>query len=346
MRRVVFLAVLFLAQPARAHLGAVVANARFTKPPPPSVTAVDAGVALAPFTFESTGPGSFTYTVSWEDGDNDPTGRFYFYFLDHCPSFAVAPADIKTMATSIPDGALGIWASCDCNPDAGVICPDAGVRDCRNSITWDTSTLATGTYWVIAVNDDPPYLVYSVSGSPVRVQHQAADPQPPAAIVLRPDGFGSWDTSYRTQWYAVGKPPLTIDLSYGIDDPTKVLGPTTSLIKDVHGYQNPDGTVAWDWDVSGLESLGVYFLRVTVTDGNGAAFSTYTDSRYQLSVFHPDLDAGAGPTDMHVSGDGHITLKPPPGGCALAPGESALVLAGPLLVALALLALALRLARR
>lgn len=342
MRRWLSLAALLLAQPAEAHVGAVVANARFTAPPPPQVTGADAGVVLAPFTFDGATPASPRYTVSWVDGDNDPTGRFYFYYLDHCPSFAVPPAAIKTTATPIPDGAAGVWASCNCDSDAGVMCPDAGVRDCRNSITWDTSALPTGSYWVIAVNDDPPYLVYSVSGSPVRVQH-GADPPPPAAIVLRPDGFGSWDTSYRTQWFAVGAPPLRIDLAYGIDDPTKVLGPTVPLLKDAHGIVNPDGTVSWDWDTTALETLGTFFLRVTVTDSNGV--SQFTDSRYQLSVYHPDTDGSAASSDLSAR-DGLLNLHPPSGGCALGPEGGAPALLGSLALALAVFGLALRLRRR
>ena len=40
----------------------------------------------------------------------------------------------------------------------------------------------------------------------------------PAAMIVRPDGFGAWDTIYHLQWLADGKPPLTFDLAYGLED--------------------------------------------------------------------------------------------------------------------------------
>jgi hypothetical protein len=345
MRRALVLGVILIgSSTARAHIGAVVANARFTSPATPMVTAADAGVLLAPFTVESVAAGA-PVTVTWEDGDNDPTGRFYFYYIDHCPSFDVPVTDIEsTLATAIPDG-NGVWASCVCNPDAGmgVTCPDAGPtgRDCRNAITWDTTSVPTGTYWIVAVNNDPPYHVYSVSGSPVQVT-AAGDQTPPAAIVLRPDGYNAYDKSYRVQWFAVGTPPLKFDLAYGIEDPALVLGPTTSLGTNVQGFSDPDGTWSWDWDISSYTNLGVFFLRVTVTDGNGK--STYTDSRFGLSVFHPSLDGG--PPDLSKHPTDMLTLKPPPHGCEVAPGGEFWTLLAPFGAAFALLIFVRRLRRR
>jgi hypothetical protein len=333
MRRWWSLALLLVSTAAQAHNGAVVANARFTSPPQPTLTQVDAGVVLAPLAIATADQ---QFVVSWDDGDNDPTGQFFFYYLDHCPSFAETPDQIRQVATPIPDG-NGIWASCSCNGDQGVLCPDVTTRDCRNTITWDTHAVPYGTYWVLAINDDPPYLEYTVSGSPVRVQH-TGDPSSPAVIVLRPDGFGSWDTMYRAQWYAVGTPPLRIDLSYGVDDATKVLNPTVPLGSDVHGIVNSDGTVSWDWDTSQLTNLGLYFLRVTVTDGAG--LKAYSDSRFQLAVYHPNLDGGLIPyPDFAVP-----VARPPAAGCDAAGGGAWAVLA-PLAIAFALLGLVLRRAR-
>src|SRR5437763_434853 len=125
MRYGLVAALLVCAGSARAHVGAVVANAVFTSPAPPIVDATDAGSALEPYSFAQA-DGSFT--VSWKDGDNDPTGHFSFYYLDHAPSFEVLSSDIPSlghpMAEAVDGGAsnapVAIYAGCSCNPDAGV----------------------------------------------------------------------------------------------------------------------------------------------------------------------------------------------------------------------------------
>jgi MYXO-CTERM domain-containing protein len=323
MRYAVLLAAALVAIPARAHVGVNVSNARFSNPPPPNITPADLGDVIAPYTFPTADQ---TYTVSWDDGDIDPTGRFFFYYMDHDPTFQVLPSDIESMAglatpikaTSLDPAAVmtpvAMWAGCTCADDAGVVCPDAGVRDCRNQFEWDTSAIPSGSYWVVAVNNDPPYHVYSVSMAPVRIAHGGAQ-LPPAAMIVLPDGLGAYDKSYRVQWLAVGKTPLKIDLAYGLDEQGSVFGPVTSLAKNVMSPLNPDGSQVYDWDVSGLESLKVYFLRVTVTDADGT--SSYTDSRFGLSIYHPPLDAGV---DAAVPGDGGRSdggvTNPPPKGCS------------------------------
>ena len=315
-------ALLSLAGSAHAHVGPSVSNAAFTSPPSPSVTPADAGLLLAPFTFPTADQ---SYPISWEDGDVDPTGRFFFYFLDHQPSYAVGAGDVENLATPAlavgGDGKTGVnmWASCTCDADAGVVCPDlGGSRPCDNSFVWDTRGIANGTYWILAVNNDPPFHVYSSGNSPIRIAHNGAAPTP-AAIVLRPDGYGSFDTSYRVQWAATGKAPLKFDLAYGIDDDVKVLGPTTLIGTNVQVINNPDGTFSYDWDISKLPQTPPYFLRVTVTDADGQ--TSYTDSHFGLSVYHPDTDGG--PVDLARSHDGNLILTPPPSSCSCELGGAA-----------------------
>ncbi len=321
MRYAAIVVAALLAAPAHAHNGVNVSNAVFTNPVPPTVTPSDMGVELTPFTFQTADQ---SMTVMWQDGDNDPTGRFFFYYLDHAPTFQVLPADIETMASPVKATAadtvagmntpVAMWTGCTCSNDAGVVCPDAGaVRDCRNQFDWDTSQIAAGTYWLIAVNDDPPYHVYSIGLAPVRIAHGGAS-LPPAAMILRPDGFGSFDKSYRVQWYTAGKAPLKIDLAFGLDEEGSVFGPVTSLAKNLTPIMNSDGTQGYDWDVSGLETLKVYFLRVTVTDADG--ITSYTDSRFGLSVFHPGVDGGVFTTDGGSSRDGGNIVIPQPKSCS------------------------------
>jgi hypothetical protein len=340
---VIFAAVLVAAAPAGAHVGAVVSNAQFTSPAGPATTTSDGGVVLGDpqYAFPTADQ---SFTISWSDGDNDPTGRFFFWYWDHEPTFGVLPDDIEANAKIItevgqPVGQqVAIFAGCTCADDQGVTCADlsgGAMRDCRNSFQWDTSQIAAGAYWIIAVNSDPPFHVYSVAPAPVVVSH-GGTPPPPAALVLRPDGFGSWDQSYRIQWLAKGTPPLRFDVAYG--DEMNALAAPTPIGTNVTPIVNADGTYALDWDISGLMSLGNYFVRVTVTDGNGK--TAFTDSKFGLSVFHP----GAQQPDMAMSLDGGGVGDPPKKGCDVGAGAGASTVPFALVV-LALLAAA-RLSRK
>ena len=122
---------LLVALPASAHVGAVLATAKFTSPAPPTVTAAGAmAVTLSPYTFPTADQ---TFPVSWTDGDNAPTGHFYFYYFDHDPTREIQIGDIQTAGTPAIELATGqqaaVWAGCMCPfPDMGsvtVICPDA-----------------------------------------------------------------------------------------------------------------------------------------------------------------------------------------------------------------------------
>jgi MYXO-CTERM domain-containing protein len=350
LRLAALFSAMLVALPASAHVGAVLATAKFTSPAPPTVTpAGPMGVTLSPYTFPTADQ---TFPVSWTDGDNDPTGHFYCYYFDHDPTREIQIADIQTVGTPAIDLATGqpaaLWAGCMCPfPDMGsvaVICPDAGagVRDCNNDFTWDTSKIAAGSYWLVALNLDPPKATFTIGGGPIRIAHAGAAP-PPAVMVLRPDGFGTWDKSYRVQWYAQGKAPLKIDLAYGNYDGASVLTDPMPLAQNVQAIQNPDGTQSWDWDLTQLPSLTSYYLRVTVTDADGV--KAFTDSSYGLSVYHNDSDGGA-PADLGPRPDGGNLIIHPSSGCSCQlSGAGAATLFGPLAL-LALLALALLRRRR
>jgi MYXO-CTERM domain-containing protein len=326
---------------AHAHTGGQPVNAIFSTPPAPVTTPADMELTLSPYTFPSADAG---FLVEWTDGDTDPTGLFTFYYMPYQPTFAVTPEEIENGLAKLaaeagkPGQPVHIWASCSCDADAGVVCPDAGVRDCRNSFMWDTSVLPDGTYWIVAVNNDPPFKLYNPASAPVRVAHGAAE-LPPAVIVFRPDGFGSFDTSYKTQWYAVGKAPLTIDLFYGSADDGQATGPVTALAAGVMAPLAADGTQAFDWDVTGLESLRLYYLRVRVTDGNGKI--SFSDSRYALSVYHPGKQDLSAQNASDMSAD----QMPMPEGCGCRIGRSGTAWSAWLVAALAAIA-ALLLARR
>jgi MYXO-CTERM domain-containing protein len=343
MRFVLAVALALFPALAAAHVGGVVANANFTSPANPPTTPVDGGVVLqSGYTFPVADQ---SFTITWSDGDIDPTGRFFFYYWDRMPTFGVLPTDIEMKATPIqeignPLVPVAVYAGCMCQDDAGVVCADFSgglMRDCRNSFNWDTSGVADGVYWIVAVNSDPPFHVYAVANAPVIVSHGAAAKKP-AALVLIPDGFGSWDKQYRVQWVGQGVGPLKFDLAYG--DETSPFDPVTTIANDVTPIMNPDGTYSYDWDISGLASLGTFFLRVTIHDGNGA--STFTDSRYGLSVFHPgDSTDLAGPPGADLS-----TMMPPKSGCSCELGAGTTAAAVPLGLIVLTMLVAARLVRR
>src|SRR4051794_34065963 len=118
----------FCCNAAYAHVGSKVNLALFTQPPP-LLTAPDAGTGIP--------TADATYDVAWVDSDSDPTGRYFFYYMDRPPPSGMSTADVADQANLLPFP--GIWSACDCIDGPQVTCPDAGARDCRNDLMWDTS---------------------------------------------------------------------------------------------------------------------------------------------------------------------------------------------------------------
>jgi hypothetical protein len=329
-------ALLAVGQTAGAHVGAAVAVAKFTNPVEPTVAHVDPNDTVGWSGFASA-DGSIT--VTWDDGDMDPTGRFIFYYMDHAPTFQVPVEAIEGgLGTKIDDpvnNGGGYFASCFCSMDLGVTCPMV-TRDpstnCANQLTWNTSALPAGTYWLIAINNDPPFHVYNAANAPVRIAHGGA-PLPPAVAVVRPDGYGSFDHSYHLQWLAAGTPPLHFDISYGVEDTGTALQPSAGIASGVAGTVNGDGTFGYDWDISSLSNNTIYWVRLQVTDGAGV--STYTDSHYGMTVYHN----GTPPPDMAMA-------PPKKHGCGVNPDEPPLAALASALAALAGVALAFYFTRR
>jgi hypothetical protein len=295
--------------PARAHVGAQIAVARFTSPAEPDVT----NDPPPPYSFVQA---DGQLTITWDDGDSDPTGRFTFYRLDTRPTFQVATADVERLGTRIADAvndAGGYFVSCSCTSGPGVVCPPV-TRDpagnCRNSLVWDTSQLAAGTYWIAAVNDDPPTHTVNVGAGPVRVAH-GAQAAPPAAVIVRPDGVGSWTDAYDLSWLAAGTPPLTFALWYGTEDGDPLRADGVIAANAAATLDGDGRTWRYRWDLAGLADAR-YFVRLRVTDGNGAA--TTLDSYYSINLYH---QAPAPPADMSMA-----TLPDHHGGCSLADGAA------------------------
>src|SRR5437868_92636 len=125
MRSVLAVAFVFaVGSTARAHVAGVISVAKFQTPQAPVTTPVDGGVQLEPNFVWQTADAS--YLVNWMDGDNDPTGVFDFYYLDHQPTFGLTPNDLELLgkpavATPATTSPVSIYAGCTCDMDAGVV---------------------------------------------------------------------------------------------------------------------------------------------------------------------------------------------------------------------------------
>jgi hypothetical protein len=152
---------------------------------------------------------------------------------------------------------------------------------------------------------------------------------------VRPDGYGSWDQSYHLQWFADGKPPLTFDLAYGIEDTGAATMTPTPFATGLKLTAGSDGTYTYDWDTSQLESNKSYWVRLKVTDGDGN--STFTDSHFGVTISHSGMVTP--PPDMAM---------PPKkkSGCDVGPDDGSGRGAGAVAAVFAALALAYFVARR
>src|SRR3954468_9212751 len=120
-----FVAVVFvfaLGAAAQAHVAGVISVARFQTPQAPVTTPIDGGLQVEPnFAWQTA---NASYDISWTDGDNDPTGVFDFYYMDHQPTFGLAPNDLEQLATPLESTPamtkpVSIYAGCICDTDAG-----------------------------------------------------------------------------------------------------------------------------------------------------------------------------------------------------------------------------------
>jgi hypothetical protein len=264
----------------------MVSLANFTNPPP-LVTAPDAGTAIA--------TADTSFDVQWSDSDSDPTGRYFFYYLDHPPPTGTSTATVAATAIALPEP--GIWSACDCIDGPMVVCPDAGTRICPNDFVWDVSALAPGAYWLIAVDNDPPYYLYSVSESPVRVGHGGTPP--PGAYFVQPNGIGSADQSYTLRWIAAGDAPLSFDLAWGAN--VEPIGSPQPIASNVAATDEGGGKFSYQWDTSSL-AAGDLYVQLTVRDGQGRPSVT---NSLNLRVFHP-----GGPGDLSARPDLAVGPKP------------------------------------
>jgi hypothetical protein len=200
------------------------------------------------------------------------------------------------MATALPDPP--VWSACDCIDGPMVICPDAGTRYCPNDFSWDTSALPAGAYWLIAVDNDPPYYLYSVSESPVRIAHGGTPP--PGAFFVQPNGIGSADQTYKLEWIAAGDAPLSFDLAWGAN--VEPIGSPRPIAMNVAATDEGNGKFSYQWDTSALAGGDVY-VQLVARDAQARASVT---NSLNLRIFHP----GGGGADLLARADMAMLAKP------------------------------------
>jgi hypothetical protein len=243
-----------------AHVGGIPTQARYDRP-------IELG-ELA----DATG------TVLWRDNEQDATGLFDFYYQ----ASNVRPA----VMTTHPDFAGTLFAE-------GVM-----ISDPANRLDWDTSAIATGSYYVYEITRDAPLTpVYSVTPAPITVQHPG-DPRWPAVMVDEPDGIGDTQPSrFAIKWRATGEGALTASIRYGA-----VMNDTLMPVASGVGMSQADGIYqgCYLWNIS-LLPQGTYYVQIEVADEGGRTHASFSSN---VLVVYRNPDAPDGGVEPSCEGVG------------------------------------------
>jgi MYXO-CTERM domain-containing protein len=212
--------------------------------------------------------------ISWQDNDLDPTGLFSFFYQPANVPYGALLSDPAFAGTAIPGGT------------------DVLISDPANTLSWDTSSVPAGTYFVYAFTRDPPLAgVYGMSLAPVTVQHPG-DPLWPAVVVDEPDGVGDRATeSFAIRWRASGEGTLTATVTAVPEEGEPVV-------------VGVDQTGCLTWDLTGVPLASYHSVFVTVEDDAGRTHAAWSRDRIVVlgpadgtpsSCEMPAPDAGVGP---------------------------------------------------
>lgn len=299
--------VLFVTSHAEAHGGAEVAT-NFLDPATHDVVVDD------------------RVTITWTDfdtnGDSGPAYQFFFFTKDQPPPWP-------------------IWAQ-PTFLEGEAIVGDIPLVDPTNAITWNTSTVAAGAYWVWSMVEDAdivnPASTIRFTPFPVSVAHPG-DPVHPSIVITGPtNAFEIADREYVIEWSAFD-PDGTgrVTLSAGTS--------TDGADLDVLATDLSAADGRYTWDTSALPE-GDYLIRAELEDARGFDFTAFAPNL--LLVAHAPViarDAGV-PTDAGTRDAGPTLTATPtpetPEGCQCTgrPRDRPVSLLG--LAALVLLALSRR----
>lgn len=271
---------LLSAADARAHGGAEAA-ASLTEPASPGVVVDD------------------TYTIAWTDADMEGvtgvTYQSFFYARNRPPPWPV------WSEPSFLDGAM--------------IAERIPLGDSPNRLTWDTSTVAAGAYWIWSIADDPDIenaaTTIRFSPNPIIVAHPGDELHPSITVVAPETGFELADDEFEITWAAFDPDDSgTVTLEVG----TSTDGSDLRVLATVAASAG-----AYVWDTSALDE-GDYLIRATIEDERGLRFGAY--ARYPLLVLHrgaPARDGGiasdGGAVDAGFVDAGAPTPTPADDGC-------------------------------
>lgn len=180
--------------------------------------------------------------------------------------------------------------------------------DRTDTWTWNTSTVAAGSYWIWSFVVDPPAEINTVSvidfaPFPVTIAHPG-DPVWPAVSITDPDSpFRFADENF------------TIKYSGCDPDHSGKIKLEYTLNADGSGLETiadglPTGDQSFSWDTHCVPA-GNAILKATITDGRGLTWSSW--GRYVLLITHltasdagcvTAVDGGTADTGCVTSGDG------------------------------------------
>jgi hypothetical protein len=222
------------------------------------------------------------FTLRWTDADR-PTafgpGRVSLFFSDRQrPTFF--PGEIPP---DVPGAPIV----------RGILEPDLA-----NTYLWDTSTVATGAYFVWSLVDEPPEepdSIRVISYAP-HLLHvvRDGDPAPVSVMITMPDNaYRIADERFVIRYAAfdpTGSARVRLEASPRLDGEGFVI-----LAEDLPAL--PDGR--FEWDTRALPD-GTWTLRATIGDGCGRSFTAY--ARFFVRVTHPasPIDGGT-PLDAKAS---------------------------------------------
>ncbi|MEQ8280287.1 MAG: Ser-Thr-rich GPI-anchored membrane family protein [Deltaproteobacteria bacterium] len=232
------------------------------------------------------------YTFTWTDFDTDGEGGVAFqdfYFTTERPP------------------PWPIWSG-PAFLEGAPIAADIRLADTTNQLTWDTSTVAAGAYWLWSIARDPDILndatTIRFSPFPVSVAH-AGDEVAPSVVLTSPaDAFDIADDTYAITWSAFDPDgSATVTLEAGTSTDGSALDVITTEVAAADG--------SYAWDTSALPE-GDYLLRIRLEDARGMTFTAYAPNL--LLVAHRTIprDGGVATPDAGFADAGATTPAPTP----------------------------------
>jgi hypothetical protein len=194
-----------------------------------------------------------------------------------------ATIDFYYTAKNPPTYALGETPS---GLEGTLIVRDVPVHDRENAYAWNTANVASGTYWIWSVINDPLSLEpdkknFYFSPGVVTVVHQG-DEIPPAVVFTPPDNPFRWP---ETKQLDIGYRAYDPDLSgvVRIYASRSKGGVEMTLISDDLPV-GPNGHAIWE--IEGLDE-GEWTLKANVTDARG--YSATDNIREFVEFVVPEL---------------------------------------------------------